>query len=519
MAYALRNNLDAQVAQMEMAYHNESAVAARRRLLPTLNLRYSIEDSDHPSARWSKSVDSGDQSVESSYSADPYSRQAEIGMLWNILDFGVGYLKARQQGERIRHSVEQYRRVRQQVVLDVLSQYWRASAAVAIAEDAESLRAELEEQAEAIRDSVEMRNLSGAEGARRELAVHAGLAELEQWRRMANQARLELARTLGSGNAMQFTLAPFPDQPTDLPALPDNDPSALQVAALQRRPELFQQDAQERVALSEARIALLQMAPNATLSLSLYDDPDKFLEWNNWMTVGAKVSWNLFNIPARISEKKMAELQGEVAHKKGLALAAAVMAQVGIAYSEWKLTREYALVLHKRAAARGRLVEALAEGERDGQTRPGEVLQERVRLLGERSAMLRALADSRVAEARLANAIGLDVDDNGCLLWDLAREQPVDLLAERTVIAAPTRIRDQERQAAADLPPTLSGVRVVRWQDFEAPAEYFLREEEPELVSDEPEPEPEPEPVAALSVPAAQASEFAVGPPQGDATP
>ncbi len=476
VVYALQNNLDAQVAEIEIAYHTESVVAARRRLLPSLDMRYSVGHSNHPAARWSRSASSGKESLESSYSSDPDSRQGEVGLIWNILDFGVGYLKAQQQGERVRNSLEQYRRVRQQVVLDVLSQYWRASAAVAIAEEAELLRAELEEQAEAVRDSVEMRILSGAEGARRELAVHAGLAELEQWRRMAVQARLELARTLGCASATQFTLAQFPEVLPDFPALPENDPAALQTAALQRRPELFQQDTQERVALTDARLALLQMAPNASLSLNLYDDPDMFLEWNNWMTVGAKASWNLFNIPARVSEKRMAELQGEAAHRKGLALAVGIMAQVGIAYSECRLTGEYASTLQKRAAARGKLVEALAAGERDGQTRPGEVLQERVRLLSERSAMLRAIADARVAEARLANAIGLDIDDNGRLLWDLVSEQPVDLLA--CVDPGKARIRESELHAAAALPATLAGVRVVGWQDFESSDEYFGSGEE-----------------------------------------
>ncbi len=426
VSYALCHNLDIKVAEIEAAYQNESLVASRRRLLPSLTARYSVEHSSHPNARWSMSSASGSQSLESSYSSEPTSHRSDVGAMWSVLDFGVGYLKSRQQDERVRGAEEQRRRVRQQIVLDVLTHYWRATVAEAISRKAELLRSELEEQAAAIRDSVDMRILSQAEGARRELSVHSGLAELEQWRRLAVQARLELARIMGAGSAVDFELAEFPSELPEPPAIPGGDPEALQSAALRRRPELFQQDAQERIAVEEAKLAILQMAPNANLSLNLYHDPDKFLEWNNWMTVGARVSWNLFNIPARLSERRMAHLQKDLAHNRGLALAAGIMAQVGIAYSDWQLSRQYAEKLYERAATRRRLVEALAAGEKDGQTRPGEVLMERVRLLGETAMAMRAGAEVRVAGARLANAVGLDVDADGRIRWDIEADGRCD---------------------------------------------------------------------------------------------
>ncbi len=143
VAYALAHNLDAKVAEIEAAYQNESLVAARRKLLPGLTLRYSPNYTNHPAARWSESTESKTESLESSYSSEQYTRQSEVGMVWNLIDFGVGYLRARQQGERILHADQQRRRVRQQVVLNVLSHYWRAAAAERIAAEAESLRARL----------------------------------------------------------------------------------------------------------------------------------------------------------------------------------------------------------------------------------------------------------------------------------------------------------------------------------------------------------------------------------------
>ncbi len=476
VAYALEHNLDSKVAEIETDYQNETLAAAKRRLLPSLTARYSVDHTSHPAARWSQGVATGRESLESSFSSEQNAFRGEIGLMWNLLDFGVGYLKAKQQLERVHSANLQRERIRQQVTLDVLSNYWRASFTAAVAAEAEALRQELEAQAASIRDSVDMRILSGAEGARRELVIHNGLSELEQWRRAATQAKLELARVMGCGNAAGFELAPFPEDGFRLPAVADRDPGALQTAALKRRPELYQSDAEERIALDDARTALLQMAPNASLSLSLYDDPDQFLEWNNWMTVGARVSWNLFAIPARLSERRAAKLQGDLAREKGLALAAAVMAQVGIAWSDWRLTQGYAESLRRRAGARARLVDALAAGREDGQARAGEVLQERVRLLTERAAAMRAEAEAMIAGARLANAVGVRTDAEGAFVWefdadgtgDYAKYEPQsDLSRDKGVILA------AESEAAFMFPGSLAGVRVVKAEEFTTPDAYF----------------------------------------------
>lgn len=475
VAYALRNNLDAVVAEIEASYQNESAVAARRRLLPSLTARYSADSLNHPSARWSESSRSGNQSLESSFSSEQNTRRSEIGMVWNLLDFGVGYLKSRQQQERTLHAEQQTRRIRQQIVLDVLTQYWRASAASVIAAEAAALEAELREHIDAIRDSVDMRILSAAEGARRELAAHGSLSELEQLTRLASQSKLELSRAMGCPNAVDFDFAEYPaDSADDIP-LPNGDPAALQAAALRLRPELFQQDAKERIALDDARMALLQMAPNANVAMSLHNDPDKFLEWSNWMSLGARVSWNLFAIPARLSERRMARLQQEMARRKGLAVASAVLAQVGIAYSDWRLTRDYSGVLFERVGARRRLVDALAAGEEDGQARPGEVLVERVRLLGDRASAMQAGADARIAAARLANAVGLDVDECGQLVWNFEDgDAGMTGGGFRTGIKTLPNITTSTETNREILPTAgAAGLRVVRAEEFLTPDEFF----------------------------------------------
>ncbi len=544
VVYALQYSLDSRVAELELAYQDENLAASRLRMLPSLTARYSVDRNNHPAARWSRSLDSGRESLESSYSSEQTARRSEVSFLWSILDFGVGYLKARQQAERVLSARLQTERVRQQIVLDVLSRYWHAAFTESVAVEAEALQEELESHAESIRDSVDMRILSGAEGARRELVVHSGLADLAQWRRAAAQAKLDLARVMGAGARSGFALEPFPAAAFRLPAAALRNPDALQAAALRRRPELYRSDADERIALDDARSALLQIAPNATLSLSLNNDPDQFIEWNNWMVVGARASWNLFSIPSRLAERRAAQRQEELSREKGLALAAAVMAQVGMAWSDFRLSHEHAVSLRTRAAARERLVSALAAGEEDGQARSGEVLQERVRLLTERAAALRAAAEAMIAGARLANAVGVVTDDTGAFVWQVgpemrgsaagenarksSRNRQMQIAARKPAAIPPAAahatgqdavrvqaaaqhpagpeildvhvpeqaaavIRVVEQEAAVAFPPSVAGVRVERPEAFRTPeAEAPAVEEDAPGAPQAEEPAPAP---------------------------
>lgn len=411
VAYAMQNNLNVKAAAIDLAYREEEVRGSWLKMLPRLQAQAEIDARNHPNASSSQDATTGLTSLQSSYSTDTVVRPTSISLVWNLLDFGAGYIRAMQSGQSVLQSREQLRRLRQQTALETLTAYWRAEAAEENAREAGELISVLEKHVESIRESRARNVLSAADAARQELAIMGGIVEAEHWLKVRDASRKELARSMGCLDG-EFAI-PYGSMPRVGIDPETEDLAGLQLKALHLRPELYQADSQERVSLDDAKLALLQMAPNANLSLALNHNDDSHLAWSDWATAGIRVTWNLLSIPARLSEKRSAELRAAAARERGEAIAAGIIAQVGIAMSDWRHTSTQMTAIAKRTETRNQLVTALSIAETGGQARPGEVLQERVRLLTERSALRMREADAKIALARVANAVGLDIDDNG----------------------------------------------------------------------------------------------------------
>ncbi|MCD8351858.1 MAG: TolC family protein [Planctomycetaceae bacterium] len=412
VAYGLRHNFEIRAASIEIAYQEESRQGMRLRMLPRLQAQVGLDSRNREDVSSSTSASTGRESLESSYSRDREQKAVELAAVWNLLDFGTGYLRSRQTGEKLLQSREQVRRLRQQTALEILSAYYRACAAQRNAGEAGELMEELEAQLARIRSAKERRVLSELDATRRELAVLAGVVEAERWAQSGETAMRDLARVLGCRDtAMSLDDGPAP--PSCLTSLQTESMDALHVRALGHRPELYQSDAQARISLDDARLAILQMAPNANLTLAFHYNDDSHLMWNDWLATGLRVSWNLLSLPSRISERKAAVLQHDALREKNLAMSVAVLAQTGLAMADYRQTTALHARLASRAETRRSLVDSLEKAARDGQVRPSEIIQERIRLLNEEAAVRLKQADMNIALARIANAVGMDVDDDG----------------------------------------------------------------------------------------------------------
>lgn len=409
---ALGNNFELRAAEIDIRYQEESKRGSMLRLLPRLQADLTLEDRSRFDASYSQNAFTGDPTTGYWYSRDRAQQPFQAALLWNILDFGAGYLRARQTGEKVLQSREQIRRLRQQTALDTRTAYWRAWAAKQNARDAVILMAEMERQLAAVRLAKEKNILPEAEAVRRELALLTGMVDAEQWLQAEESLKRELARAMGR-HSTDFALADEAENDAALERIASESLADLQKRALSCRPELYQGDSQARTSVDDARLALLQMAPNVNLSLAFQYNDDSHLLYNDWMTAGVRVGWNLLSIPARLSEKKAAELQAEAIRDRNLAMSAAVLAQTGLATGGWRQATKLRERQESRLESRRKLVDALILAEKNNQARQADVMLERIRLLGEQSSTRMQAAEIHTALARVASAIGLDIDANG----------------------------------------------------------------------------------------------------------
>ena len=110
MARAIKYNLDERVKLMEMAVANQQLDLSRFDMLPRLVAGAGYTGRNNESGSESLNLATGRRTGESTTATDRNRRTADLGFTWNILDFGVSYLRARQNSNLVLIADERRRR-------------------------------------------------------------------------------------------------------------------------------------------------------------------------------------------------------------------------------------------------------------------------------------------------------------------------------------------------------------------------------------------------------------------------
>ena len=333
MARAVKYNLEGRLKIMEEALAKRQLDLASFDMLPRMALDAGYVGRNNVNASSSQSVETGTQSLEPSTSQDRDREVADLTMVWNVLDFGVSYISAKQAGDQRLIVQERRRKVINTIVQDVRSAYWRAMAAERLLKQIDSLMARVEAARDNSQSMSEQRigDPVQALGYRRSLIQ--ATRQLEEQRRALSLAKTELATLINLPLGTELTLAT-----QDEYAIPELkvDLARLEQEALASRPELREQDYQTRITAAETRKAMLRLLPGLEFSAGGHYDSNSFLVEQGWADYGVKVTWNLFNVisaPAAIDVAKAGE---EVASARRQAMSIAVLAQLYVANANYR---------------------------------------------------------------------------------------------------------------------------------------------------------------------------------------
>jgi len=139
MARALVYNLDLSLERYKSNLSETQLELSRFNELPELVANHISDGRSNFSGGASGSLLSGAQSLESSTSSDRYAERDDLGLSWNILDFGVSYFRAKQAADRVLLAEEQQRNVVNRILSDVQKAYWRAVSFQRLIKQLESL--------------------------------------------------------------------------------------------------------------------------------------------------------------------------------------------------------------------------------------------------------------------------------------------------------------------------------------------------------------------------------------------
>lgn len=338
IARTLKYNYDAQLAKTEATLQERQLDLAVAQMLPRLaaNAGYTWRNNDN--AAESVSELTREQSLEYSFSESPSHGTASLELSWNLLDVGVSYFQAKQQGYRTYVAVERRRKVIDGLVKSSQEAYWKAVAADRLLPRLKPLLADAERMLANAREASRENLVSPLQGLDFQQNMLSVVGQLRHMQTDLNTAKVQLASLINVPGDAPIQFAPMSlDMST---AATQVDPQKLEAIGLAMRPELREEAYQEKIDQQDVYKEIVKMLPGVGVLGSLNYDSNRYLYNPNWAQLGVNATFNLVNLIEGPKAIAAAKTSVEVSRQRRLALSVAVLTQVNLSYQEYLAAAE-----------------------------------------------------------------------------------------------------------------------------------------------------------------------------------
>lgn len=346
----LDHNLTKKVKVLESALSQQQLDLVYYDMLPSLTTAAGYSERNNDAFSRNRS-ENGGLSDTYSVSQEKERTTADITFGWNILDFGLSYVRAQQQADKFLIAKEKEKKVEHNLTQEIRRAYYQAVSSQDLLKRIQPMMAEV---TKALDDSKQVQNQRVGKTPMESLSYQRELLDilrsLHTLESSLISAKVELAELMGLKPGIEFELADKVEKDYQIPEL-NMSLETMEVLALENRPELAESRYQERISEKELTAAKLKMLPGINLSTSLSYENSDYLLNNDWYSYGANVSWNLLNVFKASTNNKVAKTQIEVAKEQKLALSMAVLSQVHLsivkfnqAKKEYLLSKDYLTV-------------------------------------------------------------------------------------------------------------------------------------------------------------------------------
>ena len=446
MARALKYNLDYRLKMMETTLARSQLDLSSQDMLPKLMADAGYRWRNNDSGGTSVGIDDGVVSLRPSTSEEREHYLADATFSWDVLDFGMSYFRAQQQADEVNIAEERRRKVLQNIVQEVRDAYWRALGAQRLLKETEPLADQIASALAKTREAEQAGILPPVEGLEYQRALLDAMTTLNQKRQQMEMAKSELLALM---NVPPGTPVVLDDKPLPLSAVPQ-DVNKLEQMALERRPELREEDYKARIDRYETKRQIASLFPNLNLFAGVNYDSNDYLYNENWIQGGVGVSMNLFkliSIPA-INNNNDARKQTDDARR--MALSMAVLTQVRVAVERYKLAVYDFQIADQSAQVDQRLASISRAGSDNSLTSDLETLRTQARSIVSRFQMAGSYAEAQAAYGRVLNSVGIDLLPEQVQQTDVASLSSAiaaSLRREEQTVFANTALQTQQAQS------------------------------------------------------------------------
>jgi len=338
MARALKYNLDAKVKTMQVQVAHQQLNVAHYSLLPQVSANAGFDGRNNFSGGVAQSLLTGRQVLEPFTSADKNITSGNLALSWDVLDFGLSFVRAQQAADNVMIAEEEKRRIAVRLVQEVRGAYWRAVSAERVLHRIRFLNESVVRALQSSKHIVDRKlqpPLTPLNYRRDLLNIQR---EVQRLYRDLSTAKTQLASLMGLPAGTSYELV-VPVRMTAVP-LVSLDTDRMEKQALLLRAELRSIDYQKRINAKEARAVFLELFPSLKLGFGGYYNSNSFLLHQNWLAYAAQASWNLvsaFRTPAVL---KAIEAHQQVLDAQSLAMTVAILTEVHVGAVQFVNARE-----------------------------------------------------------------------------------------------------------------------------------------------------------------------------------
>ncbi|MEN8205456.1 MAG: TolC family protein [Pseudomonadota bacterium] len=411
MARALKYNMDNRVKLMEEALSVGELEVMRYDMLPELTLDAGYHWRDNEPGASSEALEGprkGDESLEASKSIERIYFDNSLVMSWNVLDFGVSYVRSQQQANRVMIMKEKRRKVIQNIIQDVRYAYWRAVSAQEILPEMDDMLQQADDALAYASELEKLRLQTPMTPLRYQRSLLVLIRKLWTMREDLSTAKTELAALINIRPGTHFELADTGTINDSAAKRIETPVEELENLALLQRPELIEENYKKNITTLEVRKAMLSMFPGLEFSLGTHHQENKYLFNDSWNSVGYGITWNLFELISGPARMRTAEAQGDLADMRRMAMNMAVLTQVQLSYQRYHLALRNQKTIKQLDDVQSRITNNIVAGKRADREHALEVLRSETAALLARMRRHTAHAEVQNALGRVYNSVGFD---------------------------------------------------------------------------------------------------------------
>lgn len=407
IARAIKYNLDHRVEQIAASVAIANLELANWDMLPKVVAGTNYFGRNNDQGSRSRSLITGNQSLEYSTSTDREHTASDLTFSYNILDFGLSYVRAQQAADKALIAEEQRRKALLRIIEDTRTAYWRAISAERLVTRMRVLESDVQRALRNTRTLARGGMASPLPALTYERELVAIKRELQALERNLIVAKQQLGALINIRPGQPFRIVTPNHRP--VPAILSVPSSEMIDIALRNRPEVRQIIYDLRITQKDATAALLELLPGIQVFAGPNTDTNSYLFKGDWISWGARASWNvlrLFSYPARRRQNDMRE---DLTRQRGLALTMAIMTQIHISRAKYaNLAKEFRTAGEFVAVQRRVLRQVRGEtaAERSSQQ---NLIRERMNTIVAEAKYDIAYADLQNAYGNILAATGVDI--------------------------------------------------------------------------------------------------------------